>query len=223
MDKTSLPVIPKPTSTAFYPARKRLKLTVRPKRSPELLRQALDALLNPKDQKDTPLETDGVKLGLKSLEFSPPDHVDVFRSYALAKTIGLNASNCDADLLDKIYDAISAKEAQLYEDGYLDDYGRPVKKKRGKNSTQSAQSQAMLAWFHQAMFSVDRVVGRYTANRFVAAPPKPKRNREVFVMRKTFRLGPYRVLARKPAEVEKLEADVRKRAAEARRKKVQDS
>lgn len=207
-----LPVEPrvrKPISST----KRMLKQPVRPRRSDPLPEEGLNALLNPPHLPSIPLTMDGFQLGLESLEDNPPEHVETFRSYALAKISGLNPSNCDADLLGKIYDAVQHVEQKLQREGRIDDDGYPRTKTGGRYSTSSARSQAMQAWFHDAMLSVDRVVGRHvvmsgkTGSQLIEAPPQAARKKEpVHVMLKTFRLAMYQVMEGRPTIVEETEA-----------------
>lgn len=140
----------------------------------------------------------------------------------MAKISGLNPGNCnDAELLASIHDAIATKEKELHEEGRVDEYGMPLGIIDDDKWYQVAHRR-MQSWFHEAMFSVDRIVGRYRGQRFYGAPEKGDRkgggkgkNRDA---PDTFRLGPYQVLRAKPVEVEQPGANGKKAEVEARQK-----
>ena len=185
------------------------KPVIRPLRSDPLPVEDLTALLDPPHLPRVPVTTEGSQLGLQTLDFQPPEHVMTFRSYASAKISGLNPSNCDADLLAKFYDAVQHTEHRLQREGRIDDNGYPRTQAGGRRPTFSDGFQVMQIWFHEAILSVDRVVGLHVAangrsdGKFIEAPPTvAQKGDKEDLMLKTFRLGPYRVMERRPELVE---------------------
>lgn len=153
------PFISKPALAAAAPS------TTNAKR---LSDEELEDLLTLPNSSLLPLETVGYLAGPASLDFASTGLTvewdgsknNTFRRFALDKISGLNPGNCDADLLAKIYDAMSKKEQQLAQEERLDGRGQPLTMAGDPYKNESTMVTQLEAWFSQAMMSVDRCVGR---------------------------------------------------------------
>ena len=92
--------------------------------------------------------------GLKSLKIKAGDFLD-FRTLVIEKTKGINPGNSDADLYPKILDAMQRKEQRLFEEGRIDEKGRPLTKGGKLYDIDRVRGKILQTWFDEAMSSID--------------------------------------------------------------------